>query len=357
MKTNAIPMMDFEQLARKNIRKLKPYQSARSLVKGDNYIFLDANENPYGNGLNRYPDPFQQELKAVIGRHKQVDSAYMVLGNGSDEIIDMLVRSFVEPGEDHILVHAPGFSMYAVSAETLGAEVREFRLNEVFQPELDTLRQAVDAHTKLAFFCTPNNPTGNRLDPQVIEQFALEFAGLVVIDEAYIDFSGQTSFLHKIDEIPNIVVLQTFSKAWGMAGARLGMGFMHPRLAAILNKVKFPYNVNKLTIREALQRLEDIPEMQKRVKELVQERKRMEKELQNVHQVVHVYPSDANFLLVKFRDAATVMDFTQKQGIILRDRSTQPGCANAIRITIGTPQENQALLQALKNIDQHKSHS
>lgn len=348
-------MTDINKLARPNIRQLKPYQSARSLMQGGQYIFLDANENPYGDGLNRYPDPYQQELKNRISSIKGVPASKIVLGNGSDEIIDMLMRSFTIPETENVIVHVPGFSMYAVLAETHGAGVREVSLDENFQPKLEHLWQQVATNTKLAFFCTPNNPTGNQLKPEVIEEFARQFHGLVIVDEAYIDFSEQASFIEKITVLPNIVVLQTFSKAWGMAGARLGMGFMDEEVAAIINKVKTPYNVNTLTIREALRRTQNLHEMQHQVNTIVKERKRVEAELKNLRAVLRVYPSDANFVLVKFRNVAQVMDFTRKEGIILRDRSNLPGCENTIRITIGTTEENNSLLKVLKKYDKQQT--
>lgn len=346
-------MLNINQLIRPNIRKLKPYQSARSLMQGGAYIFLDANENPFGDGLNRYPDPYQKELKAAIGAFKGVAQERMVLGNGSDEIIDMLIRSTVEPGRDNVIVHEPGFSMYEVMANLQGGEVRKVRLNEAFQPELPAFLNKVDEHTKLAFFCTPNNPTGNRLDAEVIKAFAQQFNGLVVVDEAYIEFSMQESFTKHLDALPNLVVLQTFSKAWGMAGARLGAGFMQPEMVEVLNKVKPPYNVNKLTMAEALKRLEEPEQMQRDVEEIIEERKGIEESLKRAFAVRHVFPSDANFLLVQFKDAPPIMDYMEVIGIILRDRSNIPGCENCIRITIGSFEENFKLIKAVNKLDMY----
>lgn len=339
--------MNLNQLVRPNILRMVPYSSARSEFKGQADIFLDANENPFENGLNRYPDPLQKALKHRICEIKHLPADQLFLGNGSDEAIDLLVRIFCEPGQDHILTLPPTYGMYQVSADIAGVEVREIPLLPDFQPNVPAVLQAADIHSKLLFICSPNNPTGNDIRPEAIRRLAQHFPGIVVVDEAYIDFSDQPSATALLPEFPNLVVLQTFSKAWGMAGIRLGMAFAAPAIIDLFNKVKAPYNINQLTQEKALDALRDTSAKDTMVQTILEERKQLIAALQPLPFVQHIFPSHANFLLVRVQDPHALYRFLVQKGIIIRNRHNVLLCEGSVRITVGTPVENQALVQAM----------
>ena len=339
--------MNINPLVRPNILKLVPYSSARSEFKGQADIFLDANENPFDNGVNRYPDPLQKALKARISELKHIPAEQIFLGNGSDEAIDLLVRIFCEPGTDHILILPPTYGMYQVAADIAGVEVREVSLTPDFQPDIPAILSAANAHSKILFLCSPNNPTGNDLPIQSIRALAASFPGIVVVDEAYIDFSSQPSASTFLPEFPNLVVLQTFSKAWGMAGIRLGMAYASKQIIDLFNKVKPPYNINQLTQQHALEALQDTSRKDQMVHVLLEERDKMIKILQTIPYVQYIFPTSANFVLVRVESPNTLYDFLVKQGIIVRNRNNVHLCFGSLRITIGTPEENQTLLEAL----------
>jgi len=344
-------------LARKNIRALQPYASARSEFKGSARVFLDANENPFDTGLNRYPDPLQWELKEKIAEIKQVPASRIFLGNGSDEAIDLLFRIFCEPGEDHVITLPPTYGMYRVSADIADVEVREVPLSRELQPDVTRIMMNVDPHSKLLFICSPNNPTGNCMDRELVLKLLDTFPGIIVIDEAYIDFAEGPSYTTLLDDYPNLVIMQTFSKAWGMAGIRLGMAFASEEIIALFNKVKPPYNVNQLTQKTALEQLQRLPEMQERVRVLLDERQRLQRALERLDYVQYIYPTEANFILVRVNDAAALYQYLVEREIIVRDRSRVIRCAGSLRISVGRPDENVELLQALQEFAQTVSTS
>lgn len=329
---------------------MKPYSSARDEFKGEAEVFLDANENPYPSPYNRYPDPLQWEVKKKLGQLKGVDPEQIFLGNGSDEAIDLLIRAFCEPKVDAILQFEPTYGMYAVCAHVNNVEVKSRLLDPAFDIELPDASVISDSSIKLVFVCSPNNPSGNLISEEKISFLAENSGGLVVVDEAYIDFTQSKSWVTQLKRYPNLVVLQTFSKAWGLAGLRLGMAFASPEIVSILNKIKYPYNVNIQTQEIALQTLNRSGDKDSRVKEIIAEREKMAKALQSLTMTQTVYPSDANFLLVKVNAAHDVYQRLMKIGIIVRDRSNVKPCKDCLRITIGTPSENDRLLQALKNL-------
>jgi len=344
---------DLNRLVRENIKKLKPYSSARSEFTGVAKIFLDANENSFGSPLtkwyNRYPDPLQWDLKKKIGSVKKVQPENILLGNGSDECIDLLIRAFCEPGQDNVIICPPTYGMYEVCANINDVKVKEVPLQSNFQLNLEALEQAIDKNTKLIFFCSPNNPTGNSLAKEDIEMVLNNFDGIVVVDEAYINYSRRRSFITELNEYPNLVVMQTFSKAWGLAALRLGMNFASKEIISILNKIKPPYNINQATQElafKALDRLEDVNEM---IRITIKEREVFVKELTRLSFVQKIYPSDANFVLVKMNEATAVYNYLKEKGIIVRNRSNVILCDDCLRITIGTPEQDQQLLEELKN--------
>lgn len=346
-------MRTLQELTRPNIWRLTPYASARSEYTGTTAsTYLDANENPYNHPYNRYPDPLQQQLKAEIGRQKHVDPSHIFLGNGSDEAIDLLFRTFCEPGMDNVVAIDPTYGMYQVCAEINGVDYRKVSLEPDFSFRASRLLQAADEHTKLIFLCSPNNPTGNLLPRQEIIATLHGFDGLVVVDEAYIDFADSPSFLAMLDEYPNLVVLQTFSKAWGCAGIRLGMAFASADIVGIFNKIKYPYNVNQLTQEHALSILRRQAEKQDWVDTLKDAHHRLTHELAGLPCVRQVYPSDANFVLVRVDDAMRTYDYLVSCGIIVRNRHTVSLCGNCLRITIGTADENARLVAALQRMGQ-----
>jgi histidinol-phosphate aminotransferase len=341
---------DVLTLVRKNIVDMKPYSSARDEFKGDAEIFLDANENPYNSDFNRYPDPLQWKVKEKLAPIKNVRSEQIFLGNGSDEAIDLIIRAFCEPYKDSILITEPTYGMYAVCAELNAVPLIKVDLTNDFDLDLTKLLNSISSSTKVIFLCSPNNPSGNLLDHKKIIGVLDAFGGLVVIDEAYIDFSASKSFTELLSSYPNLIVLQTFSKAWGLAGLRLGMAFASKQIIDILNKIKYPYNVNTQTQELALKTLGDVNKKEQAVREIIQQRSILASELLKLSITEHVYPSDANFLLVRFKDAPGTYKYLMEKGIIVRDRSKVRLCANAIRITVGTPQENKNLIIALKKL-------
>lgn len=343
-------MMDLKSLVRPNIWELKPYSSARDEFHGSASVFLDANENPYNEPYNRYPDPLQWELKDRIAELKDVDRNSIFLGNGSDEPIDLLIRAFCEPAVDCIVSITPSYGMYEVAANVNDVEFRKVELTADFELDADKLLGEVDEWVKIIFLCSPNNPTGNSLDRDEIYKILNNFEGIVVLDEAYIDFSTEPSFVPELKKFPNLVVLQTLSKAWGAAGIRLGMAFASPEIVAILNKIKYPYNVNILTQERALAILNNESEMLGQLRRIMSERIRLQAALPELPIVHKMYPTDANFILVYVGKADSVYNKLVKKGVIVRNRNNVTLCHGCLRITVGTPEENDALLKALKSI-------
>lgn len=347
--------MDIKNLQRENIKTLRPYSTARDEYKGQASVFLDANENSYGSPLpenfNRYPDPLQLDLKDAISKIKGVPIENTFLGNGSDEAIDLLFRAFCNPGKDNVIILPPTYGMYEVSANINDVEIRKVNLLPNFQLDLEGIAEAIDANTKLIFICSPNNPTGNSIIRTDIETVLANFNGLVVIDEAYINFAKQRTFIQELTEYPQLVVLQTFSKAWGLAGLRLGMAFASSIVIDILNKVKAPYNISQSTQDLALAALQNIGQVNDWIKTTVAERELLSKSLLDLAMVRKVYPSDANFILVEVADANGTYDALVDRGIIVRNRAKVTLCEGCLRITVGTPAENEILLSALKSLN------
>jgi histidinol-phosphate aminotransferase len=342
-------MKPLEELTRKNIWNLAPYSSARNEYAGrEARVFLDANENPYNNPYNRYPDPLQLELKAAISKVKGVPAANIFLGNGSDEAIDLPYRCFCEPGIDNVVAIEPTYGMYKVCADINNTEYRPVLLDENYQITAERLLAATDAHTKLIWLCSPNNPTGNTLQREEIVKVIETFEDLVIVDEAYSDFSSQKPLRHEIAKYPNLIVLNTMSKAWGCAAIRLGMAFASEEIIAIFNKVKYPYNVNQLTQQQALQALKDPFEVDKWVKILLEERSRMIDAFQLLPICKKVYPTEANFFLAQMTDATKIYNYLVDKGIIVRNRHRIQLCQNCLRVTIGTKTENGELIAALR---------
>jgi histidinol-phosphate aminotransferase len=345
-------MLNIESLVRKNIRELKPYSTARDEFVGDASVFLDANENPYNAPYNRYPDPMQRELKRVVAAQKKVAAEQILLGNGSDEPIDLLIRAFCEPKQDNIVAIAPTYGMYKVAADVNGVEYRKAPLNAQLDFCANDLLCAADERTKLIWLCSPNNPTGNSLNRREIVKTIEAFAGIVALDEAYIDFSEQQTFLPELRRYPNLVVLQTFSKAWASAGIRLGMAFAAAEIIDVLNKIKYPYNINLLTLQHALQHI--LPrenEVKAWVKTLLAERQKLHEALAELPCVLHVFPSDANFILTKVTNANAIYRHLAGKGVVVRNRHSVERCEDCLRITVGTPQENAALIEAMGNFE------
>ncbi len=342
--------MDIESvisLVRGNINRLKPYSTARDEYKGVLGIFLDANENPFPNGYNRYPDPQQTLLKEKLSSIKSIPAENIFVGNGSDEAIDLCIRIFCEPRIDNIVTIAPTYGMYSVAAAINDIEVREVQLGNDFALPADALLAASDTNTKLMFICSPNNPTGNSFPIEQLRWILEYFNGVVVVDEAYVDFSSQNSMLSMLDEYDNLIVLQTLSKAYGLAALRLGIAFAHKDIIGLFAKVKYPYNINLAGMERAMELLER--DIRSEIDVIIEERRRVSHELEVLKCVVKVYPSDANFLLVKVKDASSIYNRLIREQIIVRDRSHVKGCEGTLRITIGTPQENDRLLDILKS--------
>ncbi len=344
-------MINIQDLLRENIKVLKPYSTARDEFKGNAIIFLDANENSYGSPLpvnyNRYPDPLQKDLKTEISKIKGVPNEHIFLGNGSDEPIDLLLRAFCNPGVDNVIILPPTYGMYEVCANINDVAVKKVNLLANFQVDLEKIAEAIDKNTKIIFICSPNNPTGNSIKREDIETILANFNGIVVIDEAYINYAKQKTFIQELTEYPNLVVLQTFSKAWGLAALRLGMAFSSKPVVDILNKIKSPYNINQATQDLALEALKNIEQVNNWIRETVTERDRLITALSKISAVNKVYPTDANFILIDIAEAHKTYGALVAEGIIVRDRSKVILCEGCLRITVGTRDENDKLLLAL----------
>ena len=345
-------MVDILKLVRPHILKLKAYSSAREEYAGKKGIFLDANENPLGStsrkSYNRYPDPYQKSLKKAIGKLKNISPDRIFLGNGSDEAIDLLVRIFCHPDQDSVIIMSPTFEMYEVAARVNQNEVIDVRLTNDFQINTLKVLEAIKSNTKILFICSPNNPTGNSMDRESVLEIVEKFKGIVVIDEAYIDFARATGYFDILDKYNHVVILQTFSKAWGLAGLRLGMAFADRQIIELLNKIKPPYNVNRATQSMALKAIKKVGYKDFMVQQLLAERKILKLELSNLDIVEMVYPSDSNFLLVKFKDAEKIYNYLLENQVIVRSRSNVILCDNALRITVGNEKENDILITTLK---------
>ena len=343
-------MMEIKDLIRENIKSLEAYSSARDEFKAmsSEFVFIDANENPFDTGLNRYPDPQQNLVKEALSKMKGISKEQILLGNGSDEVLDLIFRVFCEPREDNVIVLPPTYGMYEVLANTNAIELVKIPLVENFQPNVKEIVKGQDAKTKVLFLCSPNNPTANSFNASSIETLIKEFNGIVVIDEAYIDFSIEDSWLGRLDEFPNLIVTQTLSKAYGLAAIRLGICYASKEIISILNKIKPPYNVNQLTQDVALQSLLNQEKVKNNITAIISERNQLIRDLENVEIVEKVYSSDANFLLVKVDDANLRYKQLVKLGIIARNRTTQILCDNCLRFTVGTADENKKLINTLK---------
>ncbi len=342
-------MKTLEELVRPNILSLKPYSSARDEYSGkEAHVFLDANENPYNQPFNRYPDPLQRDLKAMIEKVKQVPASCIFLGNGSDEAIDLAYRCFTRPGIDNVVAIEPTYGMYKVCADINDVEYRPVLLDEHFQISAEKLLAACDDNTKIIWICSPNNPTGNNINRDEITKVLEQFEGIVIIDEAYSDFSQEKPFRLELRNYKNLIVLNTFSKAWGCAAIRLGMAFAHPEIINIYNKVKYPYNVNLMTQQKAMEVLKEPYETDKVIRILLQERARLISAFRDLPICEGIYPTDANFFLAKMTDAQKIYDYLVNKGIIVRNRTRISLCNNCLRITIGTKTENAELLSALR---------
>ncbi len=339
-------------LLRENIRNLVPYSSARDEFKGEASVFLDANENAFGSPLphdyNRYPDPLQHQVKHKLSSIKGVPAENMFLGNGSDEAIDILYRAFCTPKIDNVILVPPTYGMYEVSANINDVEVRKVNLTADYQLDLDGIAEALDTHTKLIFICSPNNPTGNSINPLDIETLLVNFKGIVVVDEAYINYSKQKSFTYSLPEFPNLVVLQTLSKAWGLAALRLGLAFASKEIIEVFNKIKPPYNINQATQDLVLEALNNYEVVNEWIRETIKERETLVAQLDGLQQVEKITPSDANFILVKLQDPRSLYDFLVDKGIIVRDRSKVALCDGCLRITVGTKLENERLINEIQ---------
>ena len=347
-------MFDPNQLLRKHLQKLVPYSSARDDYKGNEGVFLDANENPLGSiteeRWNRYPDPYQLALKSKIAQVKLVNAENIFLGNGSDEPIDLLFRAFCEPGKDNVIINPPTYGMYKVSADINNVEAREVLLTPTYDLDVEAIKTAVDENTKLIFICSPNNPTGNDVSLDKIEEILRFFKGIVLVDEAYVDFTNRRSFIHRLNEFPNLLVLQTFSKAWGLAALRLGMAFASVEVLAILNRIKAPYNLSGLVQKTVLEALENYGKKDEMVTEILKNREALGDALQQIPLINEVCPTDSNFYLVKLDNATEVYRQLIEKKIILRDRSKVALCEGGIRITVGTSEENELLIKALNSL-------
>ena len=346
---------DIDKIVRQNIEKLKPYSSARSEYRGEAEVFMDANENAYGSPLdenyNRYPDPLQWALKKELSKIKGVPPQNIFIGNGSDEVIDIAFRIFCNPGQDNVIICPPTYGMYKVCADINDVEAKEVLLTEDFQLNVQEVLNAVDANTKLLFICSPNNPTGNDMNRMDIELLLNNFPGIVLIDEAYINFSRQKTFIQELTEYENLIVMQTLSKAWGLAALRLGLGFASEKIIDLFNRVKPPYNVNLSSQQLGIKALANIKEVNANIINTIQQKNWVHDQLQQFNFVQIIYTSDANFILVKVDDADKLYQYLLLNRIIVRNRSREPLCNNCIRITIGTKQENEKLINTLKSYE------
>jgi len=341
--------INLSEFVRPHLKEIAPYSSARDDYQGDAQVFLDANENPFNSGINRYPDPHQREIKNLLSEIKDVSVQNIFVGNGSDEVIDLLLRAFCEPGKDNIIILPPTYGMYKVSAGVSNIEVKEVLLDPSFDLDVPGILQSVTEKTKMIFLCSPNNPTGNSLSRDRIKKILEGFNGLVVVDEAYIDFSDEKSLTTWLSEYGNLIVLQTLSKAWGMASVRLGLCLAQTEVVSLLNKIKPPYNISGPNQKEAIQGLKKAALVPERVEAIKKQREYLTGELMKVKIVDSIFPSTANFLLVKTVNANSIYAYLTKSGIIVRNRSKEPGCENCLRVTVGTKEENELLIQKLKS--------
>ena len=344
--------MDLNKLIRKNILGMKPYSSARDEYKDiqNDMVFLDANENPFDSPLNRYPDPQQTALKALISQQNEVSADQILLGNGSDEVLDLIFRAFCEPNEDSILTLPPTYGMYDVLANLNSIENIQVPLSPDFQIEVDSVLEHINPTTKLLFICSPNNPSGNTVDRSAVERLLKDFKGLVVIDEAYIDFTEESSWTQWLNAYPNLIVTQTLSKAYGLAGIRLGICYASKEIIAVLNKIKPPYNINTLTQEAAIKALQNKAVVSDQITSILQERNRLNKAFETYSFIKKIHPSEANFILIKVDDANKRYDELIEKGIVVRNRSSQLHCDDCLRITVGTPSENTQLLTLLNTL-------
>ncbi|MTE25615.1 histidinol-phosphate transaminase [Winogradskyella ouciana] len=347
-------MKDFNlnNLIRENINNIKPYSSARDEYKEAtaDMVFIDANENPFQTNVNRYPDPQQSKVKKRLAEIKGVNPSQILLGNGSDEVLDLLFRAFCEPKQDNVITLPPTYGMYSVLADLNAVDVISIELDDNFEPKVSEILSSQNSNSKLLFLCSPNNPTANSFNASKVEELIEGFNGLVVIDEAYIDFSSQESWLSKLDEFPNLIITQTLSKAYGLAGIRLGICYASVEIISVLNKIKPPYNVNQLTQDKALERLTSLDEVNKEVNSILNERELLVTQLSEISVIKNIYPSDANFILVKVDNANLRYNQLIEKGIVVRNRTTQPLCENCLRFTIGTEEENNTLIKTLNQL-------
>ena len=344
---------DINNLIRENVKLMKPYSSARDEFEDfdtADMIFLDANENPFQNGVNRYPDPQQSNVKSVLATQNKVSKKQILLGNGSDEVLDLIFRAFCEPKVDNVITLPPTYGMYGVLANLNNIENREVLLSSDFQPKVEQILEVVDACSKILFLCSPNNPSGNSFSDDAVVKLLENFKGLVVIDEAYIDFSEKESWLNKLSDYPNLIITQTLSKAYGLAGIRLGICYGSEEIIAVLNKIKPPYNVNELTQQRALERLSEPEKIKGEISSIIEQRVKLLEVLVDINFVQKIYPTEANFILIKVDDANKRYDELIAKGIVIRNRTTQPLCENTLRLTIGTEVENKKLIEVLKQL-------
>ncbi len=344
---------NISKIIRPNIAKMKGYSSARDEFVQSTFemIFLDANENPFQNGVNRYPDPKQRSVKELLLELKGIPTNQILLGNGSDEVLDLIFRAFCEPKEDNVVLLPPTYGMYGVLAALNDIETKEVLLSDTFELRVKETLEVVNDNSKIIFLCSPNNPSGNSFDADKIQKIAEEFNGLVVIDEAYIDFSSQQSWLEKLSRYPNLIITQTLSKAYGMAGIRLGVCYASKEIIEVLNRIKPPYNVNELTQQRVKERLLKMETVQSEIELILAERAELEVALKEVSFIEKIYPSDANFILVKVDNATKRYNQLIEKGIVIRNRTTQPLCENTLRLTVGTREENEKLIKALIEIE------
>lgn len=343
---------NLDSLVRDNVKVLKPYSSARDEFEDFDtaeMVFLDANENPFNNGVNRYPDPQQISVKRILSKQKNINSNQILLGNGSDEILDLVFRVFCEPKVDNVITLPPTYGMYGVLANINAVENREVLLSSDFQPQIEKIFMAIDDNTKIIFLCSPNNPTGNSFSEESVTTLLEHFGGLIVIDEAYIDFSEKESWLKKINQYHNLIIIQTLSKAYGLAGIRLGICYASAEIISVLNKIKPPYNINELTQKRALERLDNTNKIKSEISSIIEQREKLLKVLFDIKYIKKIYPTEANFILIKVDDANKRYDDLIAKGIVIRNRTTQPLCDNCLRLTIGTEEENKKLIEALKS--------
>lgn len=342
--------MEIKDLIRPNILALAPYSCARDEFKGEASVYLDANESPYNNGTNRYPDPLQAEVKALLAPIKKVAPEQIFLGNGSDEAIDLVYRIFCRPGIDNVVAPAPTYGMYQVCADINDIEYRAIPLKTDYQLDMEGMKKAIDHNTKAIWLCSPNNPTGNVFAKEDLLWFLDNANAMVIVDEAYIDFSDKGTMVEMLEKYPNLIVLQTFSKAWGQAAIRLGIAMASKEVIAYFNNVKYPYNVNILTQKHAIEVLKNVAKKERQVAEILAQRDVLRELLISLPCVKEIYPSDANFLLVKVNDANAIYKYLQEKGIIVRNRHRVTLCSDCLRITVGTPVENSEIYNALKSL-------